>query len=69
MSAKTGAIAGAVAGTVAGTVALSLLHPAAGKLDPFNTLAVDSSRLQTLLGDRRPRRALRRLLDTKAYRN
>ncbi|KAI1199771.1 hypothetical protein F5X97DRAFT_295359 [Nemania serpens] len=57
MSAKTGAIAGAVAGTVAGTVALSLLHPAAGKLDPFNTLAVDSSRLQTLLGDHKARLA------------
>lgn len=53
MSANTGT----VAGIASGTVPMSLLYPSAGKLDPFNSLAVDSSRLQTLLGDYKARLA------------
>jgi hypothetical protein len=34
-----------------GTLAAALFSLSAGVLDPFQTLAVDSSRLQTLLGD------------------
>ncbi|KAI1111627.1 hypothetical protein F5Y14DRAFT_453860 [Nemania sp. NC0429] len=45
------------AGPVAGTAAVSLHSPSAGALDPFYTLAVDSSRLQTLLGDYKARLA------------
>ncbi|KAI1164823.1 hypothetical protein F5B18DRAFT_660802 [Nemania serpens] len=41
----------------AGTTAISLFCPFAGTLDPFNILAVDSSRLQTLLGDYKARLA------------
>ncbi|KPM35519.1 hypothetical protein AK830_g11061 [Neonectria ditissima] len=41
----------------AGTVAASLFSLFAGALDPFQTLAVDSSRLQTLLGDYKARQA------------
>jgi hypothetical protein len=37
--------------TRTGTLAASLFSLSAGALDPFQTLAVDSSRLQTLLGD------------------
>lgn len=36
-----------------GTLSASLVSPSAGALDPFQALAIDSSRLQTLLGDRR----------------
>jgi hypothetical protein len=36
------------------TLAISLFSLSAGELDPFKTLAVDSSRLQTLLGDCKP---------------
>ncbi|KAI0111295.1 hypothetical protein GGR51DRAFT_509619 [Nemania sp. FL0031] len=34
-----------------GIMAMSFLSPSAGKLDPFETLAVDASRLQALLND------------------
>lgn len=37
--------------TRAGTIAPPLLSPSIGKLDPFQTLAVDCSRLQALLCD------------------
>ncbi|TVY16452.1 hypothetical protein LARI1_G005751 [Lachnellula arida] len=40
-----------------GTLAASLFSLFAGTLDPFQTLAVDSSRLQTLIGDYKARQA------------
>lgn len=44
-------------------VALSPFSLAAGILDPFQTLAVDSSRLQSLLADRKFRLVLKFALD------
>ncbi|TVY42469.1 hypothetical protein LOCC1_G005159 [Lachnellula occidentalis] len=40
-----------------GSLAASLFSLSAGTLDPFQTLAVDSSRLQTLIGDYKARQA------------
>ncbi|KAK7426686.1 hypothetical protein QQZ08_006864 [Neonectria magnoliae] len=41
----------------AATIAAPLFSLSDGELDPFQTLAVDSSRLQTLLGNRKARQA------------